>query len=416
MNNPPITRNSYEKSQNYIPDPALKETEPRRVGYYRGSRAPPMYRSSRELQSEYERYDDHRNDNRVGWNDMRPPLDQKMYMQHMDKQRRHSNFDEYGSIRTPYPVRRYRDHGYPEPPENIYVMRGENGIPKYVRKQQQQQQQQKQQQQQQHSQYATPRYFDQSIEKNIRAPMPPSRKRWREENHSSYALREAAAAAAPRQQQRGGGGVGDNLSYYVDLAEANLSNAKELSDMVEAAATLAATASPPKRIKRVPSPPPLAVVEDNKGPSSDFRRLPLPTVKPRGDTTKTSAAGGGGAGSKSSKVKKRPVCKECGKTYATTGTLNRHMRIHRDERPYMCSQCHRSFRQRSHLIAHFVVHNKEKNHKCEDCGKHFAQKSSLVGHRRTQHPNRFYYQQQQQQQQQSVRNTGTTNKYRVEPS
>jgi len=88
---------------------------------------------------------------------------------------------------------------------------------------------------------------------------------------------------------------------------------------------------------------------------------------------------------KEKEKKKRPVCKVCGKFYATTGTLNRHMRIHTGKRPYMCGRCHKTFRQRAHLITHFVVHDKARNHYCEYCGNYFARKNSLVSHKRTQH-------------------------------
>eukprot|EP00471_Norrisiella_sphaerica_P001740 CAMPEP_0184487244 /NCGR_PEP_ID=MMETSP0113_2-20130426/9553_1 /TAXON_ID=91329 /ORGANISM="Norrisiella sphaerica, Strain BC52" /LENGTH=400 /DNA_ID=CAMNT_0026869461 /DNA_START=364 /DNA_END=1563 /DNA_ORIENTATION=+ len=98
------------------------------------------------------------------------------------------------------------------------------------------------------------------------------------------------------------------------------------------------------------------------------------------------------AKSSGTKKGKRPVCKECGKSYATTGTLNRHMRIHRDERPFMCLSCPSRFRQRSHLIAHLKVHRKQKNLCCEVCGKYFSQKTALNSHQRDEHPEFYAYQ------------------------
>ncbi|XP_078035979.1 uncharacterized protein LOC144469489 isoform X3 [Augochlora pura] len=77
-------------------------------------------------------------------------------------------------------------------------------------------------------------------------------------------------------------------------------------------------------------------------------------------------------------------CDECSKCFKLKDSYLRHMRIHRDERPFTCQICGKQFRDSGGLSRHLKdVHEKLKNFTCDICGKSFASKATREDHRRT---------------------------------
>ncbi|XP_035737207.1 zinc finger protein 432-like isoform X2 [Vespa mandarinia] len=77
-------------------------------------------------------------------------------------------------------------------------------------------------------------------------------------------------------------------------------------------------------------------------------------------------------------------CIECGKFFKLKDSYLRHMRIHKDERPFTCHVCGKQFRDSGGLSRHLKdVHAKLKNFMCDICGKSFASKATRDDHRRT---------------------------------
>ncbi|KAL0892811.1 hypothetical protein ABMA27_014506 [Loxostege sticticalis] len=74
------------------------------------------------------------------------------------------------------------------------------------------------------------------------------------------------------------------------------------------------------------------------------------------------------------------MCQFCSKTFTGERDLQRHMRIHTNEKPYQCKECGKAFATDTVLKNHMFVHSGEKAFKCKICGKRFRAPGTLTNH------------------------------------
>eukprot|EP00095_Tigriopus_kingsejongensis_P010018 snap_masked-scaffold1048_size67263-processed-gene-0.1 protein:Tk10018 transcript:snap_masked-scaffold1048_size67263-processed-gene-0.1-mRNA-1 annotation:"zinc finger protein 585a isoform 2" len=76
-------------------------------------------------------------------------------------------------------------------------------------------------------------------------------------------------------------------------------------------------------------------------------------------------------------------CPMCAKAFSSNSIMQKHVKIHTNDRPHSCSLCGKAFIQKAHLQTHLLRHSGAKPFLCGYCGKCFTTKSNLGEHAKT---------------------------------
>ena len=82
-------------------------------------------------------------------------------------------------------------------------------------------------------------------------------------------------------------------------------------------------------------------------------------------------------------LSKHFTCETCGKSFAQSGTLNRHKMTHAGDKPFACDTCGKAFALSAYLKNHEMTHKGIKPFPCDTCGKSFTRLGHLKEHEMT---------------------------------
>lgn len=75
-------------------------------------------------------------------------------------------------------------------------------------------------------------------------------------------------------------------------------------------------------------------------------------------------------------------CNVCGKTFADTNKLKRHVLAHYGKKDFKCSLCSKEFIERHKLTRHMLTHTGKSEFGCSECARSFTLKHNLTIHMR----------------------------------